>query len=423
MADRLHERRSMGYVFLLAIALGIVYRSTTAAERRTHLLRILKALDTLLVRAYGWWREIEPFRTALRARTRFAPVTPIIAVLNVAVALGMLVHPQLINDPDPLVAWGASVGPRTANGEWWRLLTTLFVHASVADLLANLFALVPLGLVLERIVGPVAFAGVYLTAGLFSSVFMLSTAPVAVGTGAAGAIAGVYAFMLAVLLWGVSQRPRLKLPLVTLKGFALCGGLFVAYTWLSGAAPVALVGFSVGLMAGLTVARGVNTRTTPARRVAATVAALSCVAIVTAVPLRGITDARRDIEAVIDTEDRTSATFRTALADFTDGRMTDRSLAAVIDRVIMPEIRYVGERLARIDRQMVPAQQRPLIAAAQEYLTLREESWTLRANALRGGKMSILWIADRKEVLSLEALRRIRTASLQRAFPRKEAYP
>src|SRR6185369_6254866 len=98
----------------------------------------------------------------------------------------------------------------------------------------------------------------------------------------------------------------------------------------------------------------------------------------------------------------------TALEDYTEGRMTEQALAADIDRIIAPEIRYMSERLALVDRTMVPQEQRPLLAAAEEYLRLRDESWTLRANALRGGKMSILWIADRKESLSLEAFRRIR---------------
>jgi hypothetical protein len=61
---------------------------------------------------------------------------------------------------------------------------------------------------------------------------------------------------------------------------------------------------------------------------------------------------------------------------------------------------------------MVPKEQLPLITAADEYLALRNESWTLRANALRSGKMSILWIADRKEALSLEALRRVKPGTL-----------
>jgi hypothetical protein len=88
--------------------------------------------------------------------------------------------------------------------------------------------------------------------------------------------------------------------------------------------------------------------------------------------------------------------------------MTEQALATVIDRIIVPEILYVRERLALVDPQTVPPEQRPLIAAAAEYLRLRNESWTLRANALRSGKISILWIADRKEALSLEALRRVR---------------
>ena len=407
----------MGYVFLLAIALAIGFRSTTAAERRRYLVLALATLDRLLLRAYNWWRELEPFRAALRARTQIAPVTPLIAILNVAVVIGIFIHPHLLDDPDPLLAWGASFGPRTANGEWWRLITTVFVHASILDLLVNLLALVPLGLVLERIVGPTAFAAAYLTAGLFSSLFMLSVFPVAVGAGAAGAVAGVYAFMLAVLLWGISQRPRLVLPRLAINGLAVCGGLFFAYAWLTGAAAVVVVGFATGLFAGLTVSRGVNTRRTPAVRMAATVATLSCVAIVTAVPLRGITDARRDIDAVFETEDRTSAAFKTALEEYTAGRMTEQALAAVIDRVIVPEIHYAGARLALVDRQLVPPDQRQIIAAAKEYLTLRDESWTLRANALRGGKMSILWIADRKEALSLEALRRVRPGTSAAARP------
>ena len=401
----------MGYVFVLAIALVIVMRSTTAAERRKYLLKVLKSVDKVLFRVQIWWREIEPFRETLRARTRIAPVTPLIAVANLAVVAGMFFHPQLMNDPDPMISWGANFGPRTANGEWWRLITTLFVHVSVLDLMVCLLAFVPLGLILERIVGPAAFAAVYLTAGLFSSLFMLSAFPVGVSAGAAGAVAGVYAFMLAVLLWGISQRPRLVLPLITIKLLAICGGLFVAYSWLTGAAAVVVVGFASGLFAGLTVSRGVNTRRTPAIRMAATVATMACVAIVTAVPLKGITDARREIEIVLETETQTAQAFKAALQDFTDGRMTDKALAVVIDRVILPELDYVSGRLAKVDRNMVPREQAPMITAAEEYLTLRNESWTLRANALRSGKMSILWIADKKEALSLEALRRVKSGT------------
>ena len=142
----------MAYVFLLAIALVIFFRSTTSVERRKYLFAVLKRIDLFFFHAQRYWKELEPFRARLRERTRFAPVTPTIALLNLAVLAGMIFHPHLLNDPDPLVSWGASFGPRTANGEWWRLITTLFVHASVLDLVINLVALIPLGLLLERIV-------------------------------------------------------------------------------------------------------------------------------------------------------------------------------------------------------------------------------------------------------------------------------
>src|SRR5688572_22404740 len=340
----------MAYVFLLAIALTIFFRSTTSVERRKYLFAVLKRVDLFFFHAQRYWQELEPFRLRLRERTRFAPVTPAIALLNVAVFAGIFFHPHLLDDPDPLISWGASFGPQTANGEWWRLFTTLFVHANTFDLFINLLALVPLGLLLERIVGPVAFAAVYLTAGMFSSLFSLSVFPVEVSVGAAGAVAGVYAFMLPVSLWGITQQPRLLLPMITVKGLTICGGLFLAYAWLTGAAAVVVVGFAAGLIIGLTVARGVNTQRTPAVRMAATVATMCCVAVVTAVPLRGITDARRDIAAVIETEERTAATFKAALEEYTEGWMTDKVLASLIDSAIVPELRYVGERLTLVDK-------------------------------------------------------------------------
>ena len=77
----------MGYVILLAVALTIFLRSTTTVERRKYLFAVLKRLDLFILRVHGWWRELAPFRAALRARTPIAPVTPVLAVLNIVVAI------------------------------------------------------------------------------------------------------------------------------------------------------------------------------------------------------------------------------------------------------------------------------------------------------------------------------------------------
>ena len=70
---------------------------------------------------------------------------------------------------ETLVEWGASFGPRTTNGEWWRLAASMFVHTGFLQLLVNCAALVQLGLILERLVGHITFAAVYFAAGVLAS--------------------------------------------------------------------------------------------------------------------------------------------------------------------------------------------------------------------------------------------------------------
>src|SRR6202035_2476066 len=95
-----------------------------------------------------------------------------------------------LSDPQTLVGWGASFGPRTTNGEWWRLVTSMFVHSGMLQLLVNVGGLVSIGFMLERLVRRPAFAAVYFAAGVLASLVSLSVHPMAVSAGASGAIFG-----------------------------------------------------------------------------------------------------------------------------------------------------------------------------------------------------------------------------------------
>ena len=75
---------------------------------------------------------------------------------------------------ETLVGWGGNVGVRTTNGEWWRLATAMFVHSGMFHLLVNTAALVQLGLILERLVGRLTFAAVYVAAGIFAGLASLA---------------------------------------------------------------------------------------------------------------------------------------------------------------------------------------------------------------------------------------------------------
>jgi hypothetical protein len=59
---------------------------------------------------------------------------------------------------------GADFGPLTLDGQWWRMLTALFVHIDLLTL--NMAVLVGIGTVIEAAVGTPLFVAVYLAAGV-----------------------------------------------------------------------------------------------------------------------------------------------------------------------------------------------------------------------------------------------------------------
>ena len=90
--------------------------------------------------------------------------------LNVGIFVCMLMGSGSLSDPDTIVRWGGSIGTRTANGEWWRLATAMFVHAGFFQVVANVAGLVQIGLITERFFGRFAFASAFPGAGLLFGV-------------------------------------------------------------------------------------------------------------------------------------------------------------------------------------------------------------------------------------------------------------
>ncbi len=86
---------------------------------------------------------------------------------------------------------GGIDGADWLNGQWWRLLTSCFIHIGALHILANMYALYCVGGEVERWWGPVRYLVIYLFAGLGGSVLALALAPTGVMAGASGAICGV----------------------------------------------------------------------------------------------------------------------------------------------------------------------------------------------------------------------------------------
>src|SRR5215472_14452973 len=113
----------------------------------------------------------EEFKLHLREITPRLRVVPVVVALNVLVFAVMVAMGASALNPtiDDVIPWGADYGPLTLGGQPWRFVTNVFVHFGAIHLLANMAALLSAGPIVERLFGPLAFAAVYVAAGIMGS--------------------------------------------------------------------------------------------------------------------------------------------------------------------------------------------------------------------------------------------------------------
>jgi membrane associated rhomboid family serine protease len=346
------------------------------------------------------------FRDALRERGPRAIVTPALAALNVGVFFYMAFYASgPIADQKTLIEWGASFGPRTTNGEWWRIVTAMFLHAGFFHLLVNVAGLVQTGLIVERLLGPLALASTYLAAGVYANLTAISGDPLSVTYGASAAIFSVYGLLLSTFVLGLRKRSPATIPIHELKKLAPAAVIFMLVN-MGAAGPPSFAGVVVGLLSGIVLAIGVSEQQAPLSRVAVTFGAAAIAIVMAAVPHRGIADVRPEIARITALEEQTTTTYDAAIRRFTTGMITGDGLAKHIDKDILPKLVAEQTRLRAI--QGVPPQHKPVVAAADEYLTLRQESFRLRLEALRKTQMKKLKQAETTETAAREAFAKIK---------------
>jgi membrane associated rhomboid family serine protease len=78
-----------------------------------------------------------------------------------------------------------------ADGEWWRLITSAFLHGSLIHLGLNMLVLWIVGTPVEQAIGRGRFLALYIVSGLAGSAGALLFDPSAITVGASGAIYGI----------------------------------------------------------------------------------------------------------------------------------------------------------------------------------------------------------------------------------------
>lgn len=397
----------MSPFLLFLIALGAVgWYISEPGERKWFFGRIGDAARDVMRLLLRLRRRPEPLYEELRKRTPVVLVTPLLAVAYIAVFIGLAFEAGPVSDPTALLSWGATAGPHTANGEWWRLVTASFVQTGILELTVNTLALLTVGYVLERLVGPLALVAVYVASAVMGSIVHLTTSSIDVTGGGAPAIFGLYGLLIASWTWGAVQQAATTVRLSTVARLAPASAAFVVYhTVLNGAVGEAeQMGVVVGFLCGLALSHSAALSKPSVRRVGSTVAATACLALMAVVPLPGVTDVRPAIEQLQALDKHQAEVYGKAVADVNKGRATRASLATLIEQSMLTEL---AERRRMVEAlENVPSEQGPLLADVETYIRLSDEGWRMRADALRRSSTAMLREADKREQSARDALRR-----------------
>ncbi|MGA8041546.1 MAG: rhomboid family intramembrane serine protease [Terracidiphilus sp.] len=189
----------------------------------------------------------------MRRRPRWvtSPATYALVGLNCLVFLGMAFRGVSMSSPnaEQLLTWGAdNAGAVLLGGQWWRIVTAMFVHVGILHLATNMWCLWNLGLLAEPLLGSFGVLVVYVltgAAGNLLSTFvnwvvyhgqgnlgMVAYGPV--GAGASGAVFGIAGALIVLL-----KSQRLPVPPRELKN--------LRKSVISFAAINLVIGFSISL--------------------------------------------------------------------------------------------------------------------------------------------------------------------------------
>src|SRR5690625_5196523 len=97
---------------------------------------------------------------------------------------------------DTLIKYGAKYNPAILmDGEWWRIVSSMFLHIGLLHLIMNMIAVFYLGTLVERIYGSFRFFIIYMFAGIGGGVASFAFS-MNVSAGASGALFGLFGALL-----------------------------------------------------------------------------------------------------------------------------------------------------------------------------------------------------------------------------------
>ena len=189
---------------------------------------------------------------------RSGPKVPVVCCILIAVNIlvFVVIHVSYYTiDAAFFITHGGMYPPAVHDGEWWRLITCLFLHANTYHLMNNMIMLFAVGAFVEEALKPLKFLILYFGCGIgasLASYFYAGLDTGMVSVGASGAIFGILGTLIYIVLRHKGHYARLSW-----KDMLLLLALSIYYGFASGGIDNAahLGGLVIGFLLGILLYR------------------------------------------------------------------------------------------------------------------------------------------------------------------------
>ena len=121
---------------------------------------------------------------------RFTPITYTLILINIVIWLCMILYLNRFSDVK-LLEVGGLVHFNVVHGEWYRLISSMFLHFNFEHILMNMLSLFIFGKIVESIIGSWRMLIIYIISGLYGNFVSLSFNTTTISVGASVAIFGL----------------------------------------------------------------------------------------------------------------------------------------------------------------------------------------------------------------------------------------
>lgn len=144
-----------------------------------------------------WLRDSSGMRSpSERSGAKLPPWLSQAAYVLIAINVAIYLIEALFFSGRPWLSAGSNFGPAIQAGEYYRLVTSMFLHGDMMHLVMNGLAIYILGTMVESSIGPRRFLILYFAGGLAGSAASLFFMPVTPSVGASGAVFGFFGYLL-----------------------------------------------------------------------------------------------------------------------------------------------------------------------------------------------------------------------------------